>query len=62
MGAAIFGALTILAALPYTLGDLATIIPSEWKPKIVLAGLIATVGLRIWNSIVPKQEEPKSGV
>ena len=62
MGAAIFGALTILAALPYTLGDLATIIPPTWKPKIVMVGLVSTVGLRIWNSIVPKQAEPKTGV
>jgi len=50
VGATIASALTILAALPYSLGDLATIIPSEWKPKIVAIGLIATVVLRLWNT------------
>ncbi len=50
VGATLTSALTILAALPYQLGDLATIIPPEWKPKVVAAGLIATTVLRIWNT------------
>jgi hypothetical protein len=60
--AAIFSTLTILAALPYDLGNQATIIPPELKPKVVIIGLISTIILRIWNSIVPKQTEPKTGV
>ena len=59
IGAAILSFLTILAALPYSLGELATLIPTEWKPKIVLAGLIGTVGLRVWNSIQPPKEGDK---
>jgi len=62
VGAAVASTLTILAALPYTLGELATVIPPDWKPKVVLIGLVASVGLRIWNSVVPKQTEPKTGV
>lgn len=50
IGAGIASALTILAALPYQLGDLATIIPPSWKPTIVALGLIATVALRVWNA------------
>ena len=46
IGAAITSALTTLAALPYQLGDVATIIPVEWKNRVVIAGLIATVILR----------------
>jgi len=46
IGAAITSALTTLAALPYQLGDVATIIPVEWKTRIVVIGLIATVILR----------------
>ena len=46
----IISALTILAALPYQLGDLATIIPPSWKPIVVGTGLVATVALRVWNA------------
>lgn len=51
IGAAVFSALTILAALPYQLGELATIIPVNWKPTIVAIGLVATVILRSLNSV-----------
>lgn len=39
--------LTILAALPYELGEAATMIPPHWKQRVVVVGLIATVALRI---------------
>lgn len=39
--------LTALAAAPYTLGEVATIIPPAWKAKIFVASAIATVILRI---------------
>jgi di/tricarboxylate transporter len=48
-------ALTILAALPYQLGELSTIIPPNWKPTIVAAGLIATIALRVWNAATVPQ-------
>jgi len=53
VGAAIAAGLTMLAALPYQLGDLATVIPPAWKAKVVVVGLVASVGLRLWNSIQP---------
>lgn len=51
VSAAIAATLTILAALPYQLGDVATLIPVEWKPRIVLIGMIATLALKIWNAV-----------
>jgi len=48
-GAALMSLLAALAALPYTLGDIATIIPSEWKPQVTGASLIAAFILRIAN-------------
>jgi hypothetical protein len=51
-------ALTVIAALPYQLGDLATLVPPEWKARVVVLGLAATTILRIINSIVQK-DAPK---
>lgn len=48
--AALTSALTVIAGLPYQLGDIATIIPAVWKTRVVVAGLIATVILRAINS------------
>ncbi len=48
-------ALTILAALPYQLGELSTIIPPNWKPTIVVIGLISTIALRVWNAATVPQ-------
>jgi hypothetical protein len=61
IGSAIFGLLTALAALPYQLGDVATIIPAEYKAKIFLWSAIATVGLRIWNSLQQKDKNVTGG-
>ena len=61
IGAAIFSVLTILAALPYQLGDLATIIPPEWKAKVVTIGIIATTLLRVWNSVQQKDRNVTGG-
>jgi hypothetical protein len=57
VSAAITGTLTVLAALPYQLGDAATIIPPDWKQGIVIAGLVATTILRIWNSVAQADEK-----
>lgn len=54
--------LTILAALPYTIGDEANIIPPVWKAKILIAGLIAGAVLKIIKGHVSadvKPEDPK---
>jgi hypothetical protein len=54
IGAALTSALTAIAALPYQLGDVATIIPPAWKTRVVVAGLIATIILKSVNSFVQK--------
>lgn len=40
-GAGIVLVLTFLASQPYSNGELAVIIPSEWKPYLALAGIIS---------------------
>ncbi len=52
--AAITSALTIVAALPAQLGELSTIIPEEWKPLVIKAGIAATVLLKLINGFVAK--------
>lgn len=51
IASAVTAALTTLAALPYTLGDVATWIPPEWKPWVFKVGLVATVALRVLKSV-----------
>jgi len=46
-GAIVMSLLTALAAAPYTLGEVATIIPPDWKAKVFAVSAIATVILRI---------------
>jgi len=58
IGAALTSALTAIAALPYQLGDIATIIPPQWKARVTIAGIIATVILKSINSAVQK-DAPK---
>lgn len=52
--AALTSALTAIAALPYQLGDVATIIPAEWKARVTVAGIVATVILKSINSAVQR--------
>lgn len=50
--------LTVLAALPYELGSIATVIPPDWKPWVALSGLIAKLILsEIKNSNSQKVED-----
>tara|TARA_R110000868_G_scaffold154457_1_gene380522 strand:- start:1380 stop:1598 length:219 start_codon:yes stop_codon:yes gene_type:complete len=46
-GSIIMSLLTALAAAPYTLGEVATIIPSHWKERVFVASAIATLILRV---------------
>jgi len=46
-GSIIMSLLTALAAAPYSLGEVATIIPPEWKQRVFIAGAIATLILRV---------------
>lgn len=61
IGTAIFSALTALAALPYTLGEAATIIPPDYKAKVFTVSLFATVALRVWNSVAQKDKSVTGG-
>jgi hypothetical protein len=54
IGTAVFSALTVLAALPYTLGEVATVIPSEWKEKVVVISATAAFILKVWNAMASK--------
>jgi len=46
-GSIVMSLLTALAAAPYSLGEVATIIPPEWKQRVFVAGAIATLLLRV---------------
>jgi len=52
-GSIVMSLLTALAAAPYTLGEVATIIPPHWKERVFVASAIATVILRIIRDNVP---------
>lgn len=56
IGSAAFTVLTLLAALPYQLGDLATFIPSGYKEKVFVVSLTAAFLLKVWNSIEQKDK------
>ncbi len=53
-GTAVMALLTVAAALPAQLGDLSTIIPEPWKPKIVAWCGLAAVVLHVLNGLVGK--------
>jgi hypothetical protein len=46
-GSIIMSLLTALAAAPYSLGEVAMIIPPHWKERVFIAGAIATLILRV---------------
>lgn len=55
-GSIVMSLLTALAAAPYSLGEVATIIPPEWKERVFVVGAIATMLLRVIRDNV--QEKP----
>lgn len=61
IGAAIFSLLTIIAALPYELGSVATIIPPEWKAKLAIVAAIAATILKVINGLVQKDKQVTGG-
>lgn len=61
IGVAIFSLLTLLAALPYQLGEISTIIPPEWKARVFTIGAIATAILRVWNGLNQKDKNVTGG-
>lgn len=60
--AALFSFLTVLAALPYSMGDISTIFPPEWKGKVAVAGAVAALLLKFWNGAVQKDRDVTGGV
>ena len=60
IGGALFSVLLVLSILPATLGDLAAIIPPEWKVRLATTALVATTILRILNALA--QNDAKGGV
>jgi hypothetical protein len=58
VSAAISTVVTILAALPYQLGSLGEVIPPDWKPFVVKAGLVAIVISKVWNGVVAADANP----
>ena len=50
--------LTVLAALPYQLGEVATVIPPAWKPVIALVGVIASTVLGVIRPYMPSPHAP----
>jgi hypothetical protein len=57
-GSIIMSLLTALAAAPYSLGEVATIIPPEWKERVFVAGAIATMLLRVIRDNVALPTKP----
>lgn len=49
IAAAAMSLLAMLAALPYTLGSIATIIPSDLKPSVTIISMLAAFVLRVIN-------------
>lgn len=54
LGTAIFGLLAFVSALPYTMGEVADILPPEWKPRIAIASAIAAAILKALQGGVSK--------
>ena len=56
IGAALTASLTVVAGLPYELGEVATILPPTWKAKVTVYSAIATFILRVLNSHYTKDK------
>lgn len=59
IGVALTSTLTALAALPYTLGDVATIIPVQWKTRVFVASALATFILKVVQGVVSQDAKPQ---
>ena len=51
IGATLFALLGALAALPYSLGEIANILPSKHKETIFVVSAAAAAILKVWNSL-----------
>lgn len=50
--------LTVLAALPYQLGDISGTFPPSWKPGLTLAGIIASTLLAAIRPYMKSPNQP----
>jgi hypothetical protein len=57
VGSALTATLSLVAAAPYELGDIATIIPPEWKAKVFGWAAVATFILRVIKSVNTKDKQ-----
>lgn len=46
--------IALLAAMPYELGQLATLFPPQWKPWLAGVGAAAAIFLRLYNARHPQ--------
>lgn len=58
IGVAFMSALAAIAALPYQLGDMSTIIPPAWKARVTAAAITAAFILRVINSMATADVKP----
>lgn len=49
--------LSALALAPAELGDISTLLPAEWKSKILIAAGVSAFILRVINGVVAKDAE-----
>lgn len=61
IAASLTALLTVIAGLPYELGNISTIISPDYKAKVVAAGAIATVILKIINALAQKDKYVTGG-
>lgn len=59
IGSALMSLLAMVAALPYQLGDVATIVPAEWKVRVFVASAIAGTVLKVVQGVV-SADAPKT--
>ncbi len=61
IGTALFSSLTVLAALPYDMGDIANIFDPTWKRRITITAAVAAFALKWWNAVVQKDRTVTGG-
>jgi len=52
IGSALMSLLTVVAALPYSMGEVADILPPEWKPRVAIGAAVAAAILKVVQGVV----------
>jgi hypothetical protein len=60
-GESFFLLLTFLAAAPFELGDVATLIHPDAKKYLIVVGAVATAILKVWKGHVTADKAPAEG-